>query len=73
MIGFAEVFAALTEGKSVRRGRWEPETSLSIHDGQLVQYNATWKHGRGSEIVFDWRDLSAKDWEVLPVATVNAA
>ena len=72
MIGFAEVHAALIDGRSVRRKRWEPTTILRITNGQLVQYNATWKHGYGSEFVFDWDDMSAKDWEVLPVASMNA-
>lgn len=68
MIGFPEVYAALTEGKRVRRKRWDRESVLFMQNGQLI-----WKcHGKETMHQLDWEDMSANDWKVLPQTTANA-
>jgi len=61
MIGFAEVYAALTAGMRVRRERWDRNSVLFINNGQLI-----WQcHGKGTPHQLDWNDLSAMDWSIL--------
>ncbi len=64
MIGFAEVYAALKNGGTVQRKRWEPATKLRIQDGQLMQSNPNWKGGTNT-MLLDWDDMSATDWVIL--------
>jgi len=60
MIEFPEVYAALTEGKRVRRKRWDRDSVLFIQNGQLI-----WEcHGRGTAHQLDWNDMTAKDWSI---------
>lgn len=60
IIGFPEVYAALVEGKRVRRKRWDSDSVLFIQNGQLI-----WEcHGRGTEHQLDWNDMIATDWRI---------
>ncbi len=65
VVDFAQVFEALKQGKKVRRKRWMKDTTLSIDNGELVQHNPLWRSGT-STIQFDWSDINAKDWVILP-------
>ena len=62
MIQFAEVFAALQDGKQVRQNRWDKDRALMIRNGCLVQTL------RGQFIMpyqLDWREMNRKDWCIL--------
>jgi len=63
LVEFAEVFVALKSGKSVRRKKWQRNTTLTVNDGELVQHNPLWK--ASSPIQLDWNDLNAKDWLIV--------
>ena len=66
MIGFAEVYAALTEGKRVRRKRWNRGSVLFIQGGELM-YSCRGKTAlTASSDLLDWRDMGARDWTILP-------
>jgi hypothetical protein len=68
MIGFAEVYAALTAGMRVRRERWDRGSILFVQDGQLM-YSCRGKAARiASSDLLDWRDMNAMDWSILPAA-----
>lgn len=61
MNGFAEVYAALVEGKHVRRARWDRGNKMYIRDGHLL-----WEcHGHAKPHQLDWEDMSANDWSVV--------
>jgi len=62
-VDFSEVFIALNSGKSARRKKWQLNTTLTIHNGELIQLNPTWK--KPSSIQLDWNDMNAKDWMIL--------
>lgn len=65
-IRFEDALIALRDGLSVRRKRWEPTTKLTVEDGELMQSNPRWKDA--SPMQFDWEDITASDWQILPEA-----
>jgi hypothetical protein len=66
MIGFAQVYAALQEGKHVRRERWDRGSVLFVQDGELM-YSCRGSAARiASSDLLDWRDMNSTDWVILP-------
>ena len=66
MIGFAEVYAALHQGKQVRRKRWDRGSVMFVHNGELM-FSCRGRESGNAQISMplDWRDMNAKDWCIL--------
>lgn len=65
MIGFAEVYAALHQGKQVRRKRWNPRSVMFVHNGELMFSCRGNEPSKASSDMLDWNDMNAKDWCIL--------
>lgn len=66
MTGFAEVLAALAQGKHVRQDRWDAGSELFVKDGRLMKTcnGSTRDVSMGSEDL-TWLDMNRKDWCIL--------
>jgi hypothetical protein len=64
MIGFAEVYAALNEGKHVRQRRWDKGSKMFVRDGELV-YLCHGEETLATGDLLDWHDMNRKDWMIL--------
>ena len=68
MIGFAEVYAALQAGKSVRRERWDRGSVLFVQGGELMHSCRGNAASKASSDLLDWHDMNAQDWTILTAA-----
>jgi len=68
MIGFTEVYAALTEGRRVRRERWDDDSVLFVLNGELMYSCRGGVASTATSDLLDWHDMSGKDWIILPQA-----
>jgi len=67
MTGFAEVYAALHEGKHVRQRRWDNGSEMFVQNGELV-YLCHGEQTLASCDLLDWHDMNRTDWIILPQA-----
>jgi hypothetical protein len=68
MIEFGEVYAALQEGKRVRLEHWDSGSFLFVQGGELMYSCRGKTASKASSDLLDWRDMSAKEWIILPAA-----
>jgi hypothetical protein len=65
------VVAALNEGKSARRKRWNAQSSIYLNEQKILMRRLT-KPVLGTQEVaveIDWNDLTASDWILLEPMT----
>jgi hypothetical protein len=61
------VMAALNEGKSARRKRWNPQSSIYLNEQKKIMRRLTQPICGAHEVAMeiDWNDLTASDWILL--------
>jgi hypothetical protein len=59
-MNFEKAFEELTNGKRIRRKKWEPLMHLNIHDKEVKTYR-----GEATRLFDDPSILLSKDWYVL--------
>jgi hypothetical protein len=71
MADITAVMAALNEGKSARRKRWNAQSCIYLNEQKLIMRRLS-RPIRGTKEVaveIDWHDLTASDWILLEPMT----
>lgn len=71
MADITAVVAALNEGKSARRKRWNAQSSIYLNEQNILMRRLN-KPVLGTQEVaveIDWNDLTASDWILLEPMT----
>jgi len=65
MIGFAEVYAALQNGKHVTHQRWDKESVIFVRNGELMYSCRGGEPRKASSDLLDWRDMTSTGWRII--------
>jgi len=67
MADITAVVAALNQGKSARRKRWNAQSSIYLNEQKMIMRRLTKPILGNQEIAveIDWHDLTASDWILL--------